>query len=161
MSEVDAEDIGRTVGIDLGSKRVGIAVSDGRGVLASPLIVLDRSGDWALDHQRIAALADEEEARRIVVGLPVDLRGIKALAANAVLEEIEAMRFTIHLPIETWDERMTSVAAHKAMRAQNISERKRRGQIDKWAAAVMLQGWLDSRTSPIKVTRDTARSNQR
>jgi len=136
---------GRSLGVDLGTKRIGIAVSDAGGVLASPLTTIDRSSNAVSDHKRIAQLAAEEEAVRIVVGLPIALDGKSGIAANAAKEEIQRMSANIDLPIVTWDERMTSALAHKALKAQNVSEKKRRGQIDKIAAAIILQGWLDSR----------------
>jgi putative holliday junction resolvase len=135
----------RVVGVDLGSKRIGIAVSDAGASLASPLTVLERSGSIEHDHVKINALAVEEEAACVVVGVPVNLAGEISIAAQSILEEVEQMKASIDVPIELWDERMTTAAAHKNLAAQNVSAKKRRGQIDKFAAAVMLQGWLDSR----------------
>ena len=83
----------------------------------------------------------------VVVGLPVDLQGRQAVAAQGVLAEVVAMRAALDVPVETWDERMTTAAAHKNLQAQGVSSRKRRDQIDKFAAAVMLQGWLDANRS--------------
>ncbi len=134
---------GRVLGVDLGSKRIGIAVSDARRTLASPLTVLDRTGSVAADHQRIAALADEEEVTLIVVGLPVTLDGHVAIAARAVKDEVAELEGTVSLPVETWDERMTTAAAHKSLAGQNLNSKQRRQQVDKWAAAEILQGWLD------------------
>lgn len=138
---------GRVLGIDFGSKRIGIAVCDARRTLASPLTVLDRSGDVGTDHRKIAGLVMEEEAELVVVGLPVALSGRQELAARGVLEEVAILGTALNVPVETWDERMTSAAAHKGLQAQNMSGKKRRTQVDKWAAAVMLQGWLDRQQS--------------
>jgi putative holliday junction resolvase len=136
--------VGRVLGVDFGSKRIGIAVSDAGESLASPLTVLERSGNLVTDHRRIQALVDEEEAYRVIVGLPVNLNGQREQAALAVLEEIPELELRLAVPVETWDERMTTAAAHKNLQAQNVSSKKRRNQIDKHAAAVMLQGWLDA-----------------
>lgn len=135
----------RSLGIDFGSKRIGIAVSDATGVLASPLLVVQRSGSVESDHKRILAIAAEEEAEVVVIGLPITLQGQRSIAAEAILDEVEKLRHVTELPIELWDERMTTAAAHKNLRAQNVNAKKRRDQVDKFAAAVMLQGWLDSR----------------
>lgn len=133
------------MGVDLGSRRIGIAVSDAGESLASPLLVLERSGSTHKDHVRIARLVEEEEAVRVVVGLPVALSGEVSLAAEAVLTEVKDMESALSVPIETWDERFTTAAAHKNLQAQGVSSKKRRNQIDKFAAAVMLQGWLDAK----------------
>ena len=138
---------GRVLGVDLGSKRIGIAVSDARGTMASPVTVVQRSGSLDADHRKIAALITEEEAVRVVVGLPVALSGQKSIAAQNVQTEVNLMTEALDVPVETWDERMTSAAAHKNLKAQGLSEKKRREQIDKWAAVSILQGWLD-RWSP-------------
>lgn len=136
--------IGRTLGVDFGSKRIGIAVSDARGTLASPVSVLQRSGNIAADHRAILRFVDEEDAVRVVVGVPINLNGKAEQAARAVLDEVEQLRTVVDVPVETWDERMTSAAAHKNLALQGLNEKKRREQIDKWAAAQILQGWLDA-----------------
>lgn len=141
------ESVGRVLGIDLGSRRIGVAVSDARRTLASPLFVLVRSGDVARDHSRLAEIVDEEEAVCVVVGMPLTLHGEHSIAAENVESEVREMRKALNVPIDTWDERMTTAAAHKNLRAQNVSAKKRRDQIDKFAAAIMLQGWLDARTT--------------
>jgi putative Holliday junction resolvase len=133
----------RVIGIDLGSKRIGVAVSDRTGTLASPLTVVLRSGDLAVDHQRLAALAAEEEAERMVIGLPLSLSGDAGPAARAALVEAEALAAVVGVPIETFDERLTTVTADRSLREGNIKGARRRQVIDKMAAAVMLQAWLD------------------
>jgi putative Holliday junction resolvase len=133
----------RVIGIDLGSKRIGVAVSDRTGTLASPLTVVLRSGDLVVDHQRLAAIAAEEEAERMVVGLPLSLSGDAGPAARAALVEAGALAEVVGVPIETFDERLTTVTADRALREGNIKGARRRQVIDKMAAAVMLQAWLD------------------
>ncbi len=137
----------RVLGIDLGSRRIGVAVSDATGVLASPLTVLERSGDLAADHRALAKLVREEEAERVVVGLPLSLSGAVGPAARAALEEAAAMADVVGVPVETFDERLTTVSANRSMMEQQLKARARRRIIDKVAAAVMLQAWLESRSA--------------
>lgn len=133
----------RVVGIDLGSKRIGVALSDPTGTLASPYVVLQRRGDRALDHQAIAAIVEEAEAARVVVGLPLSLDGTMGPAARAAAAEVEEMAAALPVPVETFDERLTTVTADKGMMELRMKADARRRVVDKVAAAVMLQAWLD------------------
>jgi putative Holliday junction resolvase len=135
---------GRVLGVDFGSKRIGVATSDATAVLASPLTVLQRSGDRAQDHRRLAALVEEEEAVRVVVGLPTDLQGKNGIAAQGVLAEVEQLATVLDVPVVTYDERMTTATASRRLADLGVSSKKQRGTIDKFAAAVILQGYLDS-----------------
>ena len=136
----------RALGIDLGSKRIGVALSDSAGTLATPYEVIQRSGDPVRDRRRIVELAEEADAECIVVGLPLSLDGSIGPAAQAALDEVEALGATTDLPIETYDERLTTVTADRSLMAANMNAKARRKVIDQVAAAVMLQAWLDSRT---------------
>ena len=89
----------RALGIDLGSKRIGIAVSDRSGTIASPLTVLQRSGSVRRDHQAIAALVVEEEAELLVVGLPLNMNGTMGPAAKAAVTEAEALATVVGVPV--------------------------------------------------------------
>jgi len=135
----------RVMGIDLGSKRIGVAVSDAGGVLASPYEVVARSGDEATDHRRLLAIAAEVEAERIVVGLPLSLDGSVGAAATAAIAEAERLGATTALPVDLYDERFTTVTADRNLMERNMKADARRRIIDKVAAAVMLQAWLDGR----------------
>lgn len=137
----------RALGIDLGSKRIGIAVSDRSGTIASPLLVLQRSGSTRRDHEAIRALAVEEEAEMLVVGLPLNMNGSSGPAAQAAIKEAEALATVVGVPVITFDERGTTVTADRALMEANISARDRRKYVDKVAAAILLQHWLDSRAS--------------
>lgn len=132
------------LGVDLGSKRIGIATGDTATKFASPHSVLTRSGSQKTDHERIGQLAADEETTLIVVGLPVDLQGNHGIAAQGVIAEVEELTTVVGVPVEMYDERMTSAAALKNLRATGHSSRKSRGQVDKHAAAIMLQGWIDA-----------------
>jgi putative Holliday junction resolvase len=134
----------RALGLDLGSKRIGIAVSDAGGVLASPRTTVERSGDPALDHRRIAELVAEEEAGLVVVGLPTSLDGTAGPAAVSVAREVEELRAVLAVPVVTHGERFTTVTAHEQLRAAGVGGRQRRGVVDQQAATVLLQAWLDA-----------------
>jgi putative Holliday junction resolvase len=135
----------RVVGIDLGSKRIGVAVSDASGTIASPLTVIARSGSRDADHRAIAGVVAEYEATRVVVGLPLTLAGGTGTAARAAIDEAAAIARVVGVPVETFDERLTTVAADAILRERGMRAEARRRLVDKVAAAVMLQSWLDSR----------------
>jgi putative holliday junction resolvase len=134
----------RALGIDLGSKRIGVAIGDRTGTIASPLSVLQRSGSQRRDHQAIAKLAAEEEVEIIVVGLPLNMNGSVGPAAQAAIAEAAKLATVVAVAVVTFDERRTTVTADQAMMEANMSAPARRRIVDKIAAAVMLQGWLDA-----------------
>lgn len=139
----------RVLGVDLGARRIGLALSDPLGVLAGPLAVLERTGDRAADHAAILRAATENEAGRIVVGVPLSLAtGRPGPAAQATLNEVAelavlAAALDPPVPVETYDERLTTVTAQRSLAAGGVRAKDRRSIVDKVAAAVMLQAWLD------------------
>lgn len=135
---------GRALGLDLGSKRIGVAVADRTGTIASPLHVLHRSGSVKRDHLAIAELVVEEEADIVVVGLPLNMNGSSGPAARAAIDEAAALATVVGVPVVTFDERRTTVTADQAMIEANMRAQARRRIVDKIAAAVMLQNWLDA-----------------
>jgi putative Holliday junction resolvase len=135
----------RALGIDLGSKRIGIALSDSAGTVATPYDTVLRSGSRAQDHRAIAALAAEAEVEVLVVGLPLSLDGTEGKAAKAAIAEAATLARSTGLPVETWDERLTTVTAHRDLQLMELDAKARREVVDKVAAAVMLQAWLDHR----------------
>ena len=139
---------GRALGIDLGTRRIGIAVSDSAGAMAMPRATLVRSGDPADDRRRLVDLVVEEEAVVVVVGLPLSMDGSRGRAAVSASEEAEALRVMLEehgVGVELFDERLTTVTAHQALAAGGTRERDRRDVVDKAAAAVMLTAWLERR----------------
>jgi putative holliday junction resolvase len=138
----------RAIGLDLGTKRIGVALCDSAGTLATPYEVLARSGDRAREHRRIAELAEEAGAEIVVVGLPLSLDGATGPAAQAALDEAEELRAVLSVPVVTHDERLTTVTAERQLAAQGVRGPARRKVIDKLAAAVILQSWLDHRRAP-------------
>jgi putative Holliday junction resolvase len=104
---------------------------------------VERSGDPALDHRRLLALAAEAEVEVLVVGLPIALDGSVGPAAENVLAEVDRLRDATDLPVETYDERLTTVTATRLLRESGVTGKAQRRVIDKVAAAVILQAWLD------------------
>jgi putative holliday junction resolvase len=137
----------RALGLDLGSKRIGVAVSDRSGTIASPLTVLARGRSRRDDHERIAALVREEEAEVVVVGLPRSLAGGDGPAARAARDEVAVLATVVGVPVELHDERFTTVTATRALADAGVRSSERRGKVDKVAAAVILQSWLDGRST--------------
>ncbi|MBL8779050.1 MAG: Holliday junction resolvase RuvX [Acidimicrobiales bacterium] len=136
---------GRVLGIDLGQRRIGLAISDPDRAVASPDRVIIRSGDVPRDRRAIAEAAAEWEATLIVVGLPLSLDGTDGPAATAARAEATKIGEVTGLPVETYDERFTTVTAQRSLAEQNVRGKDRRKVIDMVAAAVLLQAWLDRR----------------
>lgn len=141
----------RVIGVDLGARRIGLAVTDPSGVLASPHATLERAADRAADHRAILAAAVEVEATRIVVGLPRSLDGTLGRAARSVLDEVAAITEVARasgIEVDTYDERFSTMIAQRNLRAATPRRTKRRKaqreSIDAEAAAVILQSWLDA-----------------
>jgi putative holliday junction resolvase len=137
----------RALGLDLGTKRIGVAVSDRSGTIASPLTVLVRTGTRTEDHRRIAGLVADEEAEVVVVGLPLSLDGSVGPAARTAESECAELRAALSVPVELFDERLTTVTAERALTEARIRGPARRGVVDKVAAAILLQAWLDRRAA--------------
>jgi putative Holliday junction resolvase len=135
----------RALGIDLGSKRIGIAVSDLSGTIASALTTVHRSSSRRHDHAAIAKLVRDEEAEQVVVGLPLSLDGSTGPAARAAKTEAKQLASVVGVPVTMYDERFTTVTAERGMLEAGLDARQRRKVVDKVAAAVMLQAWLDHR----------------
>jgi putative Holliday junction resolvase len=106
--------------------------------------VLQRSGSQGRDHRAVAALVAEEEAEAVVVGLPLNMDGSSGPAARAAVAEAEALATVVGVPVVCFDERRTTVTAQQALRAAGTRARDQRDVVDKVAAAVMLQQWLDA-----------------
>lgn len=132
----------RAVGIDLGTARVGVAVSDPGGVLASPYEVVPRDDRT---HARLCAIVEEVGAEVVVVGLPLSLDGSHGPAAQRVEAEAAQLRELLPVPVELYDERFTTVTAERSMKERRMKAPARRSVVDQVAAAVLLQSWLDGR----------------
>lgn len=133
----------RVVGVDLGSRRIGVAVSDRSGTLAMPYTLIERGADHHHDHLAIAAVVAETGAERVVVGLPLALNGRIETAARLVLTEVDELSVVLPVPVECHDERFSTVSAERSLRAAGMGGVARRRVVDQVAAAVLLQSWLD------------------
>jgi putative Holliday junction resolvase len=137
----------RALGIDPGTKRIGLAVSDRSGTIASPLLVLQRSRSRTHDLAELARVAREEEVDVIVMGLPLNMDGSEGPSAKAAIAEARRLATLVDVPIELHDERLTTVSADRSMLAAGLDAVERRSRVDKVAAAIMLQSWLDRRAA--------------
>ncbi len=137
----------RVLALDLGSKRIGVAVSDPSETIASPDRVLERTGSRARDHKAIGELVAEWGAELVVVGLPLSLSGDDGPAARATREEVAELARDLTVRVELHDERLTTVTASRTLQEAKMTADARRRVVDKVAAAVLLQSWLDGRAS--------------
>ena len=135
--------MGRILGLDVGERRIGVAISDPEGRLAVPLRILERRGE-AADAQAIADLARAEAVEALVVGYPVSLTGDAGPQARLVQAFARRVAEATGLPLELQDERLTSVQAERARRPAR-GARRRRAPADDSAAAIILQAYLDRR----------------
>jgi putative Holliday junction resolvase len=135
---------GRRLGIDVGAVRVGVAICDPDGVLATPLVTVPRDVEGGSDLRTIAGLVAEHEAVGVVVGLPRTLAGREGPAAEAARVFADALAGVVDVPLELSDERLTTVVATQQLRARGVKGRKQRAVVDQAAAVAILQGWLDA-----------------
>jgi putative Holliday junction resolvase len=135
----------RALGLDVGSKTIGVAISDELGMFAHPRVTLARKGTRG-DVEAVAAIVAEEKIEHVVVGLPLDLRGEMGPRAKRVQFFVDALgaRLGEGVAVETWDERFSTVAVERGLREQGLSAARRKELVDQQAAAFILQGWLDA-----------------
>ena len=134
---------GRVIAIDLGSRRIGVAVTDGLRMTAQPLETVPRHGGQR-DLDAIAALVRAHDAERIVLGLPLDPEGERGRAAKSVEAFAARLRAAVGVPVELIDESFSTVEAEEVLLAADVSRARRREVVDKMAAAVILRRWLDA-----------------
>ncbi|MDV4152333.1 Holliday junction resolvase RuvX [Clostridium sp. AL.422] len=132
----------RILGLDIGSKTVGVAISDPLGWTAQGITTIRRSKKEQ-DIEEIKKLCNEYSVETIVVGLPKNMNGSIGESGERVIEFAEQIKEYTGLKVEMWDERLTTVAAHKAMLEADLSRNKRKKIVDKIAATYILQGYLD------------------
>jgi putative Holliday junction resolvase len=133
----------RILAIDHGSKRMGIAVSDELKMIAQPLeyILAEPSADFLA---RLKELIHEKEVELILVGMPRNMDGTYGPAAQKVQEFVAVLKGALSVPIKFWDERLTSAQANRLLIQGNVRRNKRKEKVDKMAAAILLQSYLDS-----------------
>ena len=140
----DAKSYRRVLGIDYGSVRVGLSLSDPLGLIAQPIEAFRNDASLFANLEQVSA---RENVALIVVGMPFNLKGQKAQKAEEVQKFIEHLKKELDIEIRTWDERFTTTIANQTMLAMGTKRKERQkkdGRIDSMAAAVMLQGFLDS-----------------
>ena len=133
----------RILGIDYGSQRVGVSLSDPLGIIAQPMEALKNDASLFVHLQEVTR---REHVRLIVVGMPFNLKGQHAQKADEVEKFIEVLKANLALEVVTWDERFTTTMAHQTMRTMGTKKKERQkkdGRIDSMAAAIILQGFLD------------------
>jgi len=133
----------RVLGLDVGERRIGVAVSDALGLTAQRLTVVERGTRLDEDIRAVGALASERHADRIVVGLPLTLNGEVGHQAQQIMKFVEALRQAVPCPVETFDERLTTVQGERALLETDASRGKRKRLIDQVAAQLILQSYLD------------------
>ncbi len=134
----------RIMGLDVGDKTIGVALSDPLGWTAQGLEVIRRGNHIKQDFARLQEIVKEYEVESILVGFPKNMNGTVGPQGEKVLSFVEQLKGNINLPVKTWDERLSTVAAEKLLLQADVSRSKRKKVIDKMAAAVILQGYLDA-----------------
>ena len=134
---------GRLIGLDLGSRRIGVAVTDAARSVATGVTVIERGPNHARDHRMVAELVQEYEAVGVVVGLPLSMSGVRGPAADNVMAEVSELSTALDVEVQTMDERLSTVVAAGALRAGGRSARRQKSIIDQTAAAAILQSWVD------------------
>lgn len=132
----------RILGLDIGERYIGIAVSDGLGLTAQGVETFVREG-ISKDIGHLRGLVDRYEVEELVVGLPVNMNGTRGPQAEKAEELARLLSQELGLPVSTWDERLSTVAADKVLISADMSRKKRKTVVNKLAAQLILQGYLD------------------
>jgi putative Holliday junction resolvase len=135
---------GRTLGLDVGSRRIGVAVSDPLGITAQGLDTLQRRNKRH-DLAALEKIIRDYDVREIVVGLPLRMSGAEGTQSEKMQGFAEDLRRRFRLPVHLWDERLTSAEANRLLRETELSIEKRARAVDRMAAVLILQGWMESR----------------
>jgi len=134
----------RILGLDVGTKRIGVAISDALLITAQGMGTIHRK-ELNVDLEEINRMVKENDVSEIVAGLPISMNGTHSQKTKEVIEFIENLKKVVSVPINTWDERLSTVFAERALLEADMSRAKRKKVTDKIAAQVILQGYLDSR----------------
>lgn len=133
----------KILGLDYGEARIGVAVSDSLGILATPLETVSEK-DREKQLEAVAAAARENGAERLVFGLPIRMDGSRGHRAEYTEEFARELSERTGLPYDMWDERLSSAEAHRVLETGGVSGKKRKTKVDKIAAVIILQGYLDA-----------------
>jgi putative Holliday junction resolvase len=134
----------RLLGLDVGDKTIGVAVSDEMGWTAQGVEVIRRTSEQR-DMDRLLEIAQQWEVSRIIIGLPKNMNGTIGPSGEKCIAFAEQIKQTLSLPVDLWDERLTTKAAERTLIQADVSRKKRKQVIDKMAAMLILQNYLDSK----------------
>lgn len=149
MNSDPSKPCGRILGLDVGLRRIGIAVSDPLGITAQGLETLQRRNKRH-DLAALEQIIQRYEVKEIVVGLPLRLSGAESSQSEKVQVFAEELRRRFALPVHLWDERLTSVEANRLLRQTDLSIEKRAKAVDRMAAVLILQGFMEARRSRVQ-----------
>ncbi|HST13054.1 MAG TPA: Holliday junction resolvase RuvX [Terriglobales bacterium] len=147
-SDTSESQVRRVLGLDVGSRRIGIAVSDPLGITAQGLETLQRQNK-RLDFEKLAKLVDEYSVAEIVVGFPLRMSGAEGIQAEKMHRFAEDLRERLQLPVHLWDERLTSAEANRLLRETEMSIQRRGQVVDQMAAVLILQSWMENRSQAL------------
>ena len=136
--------LGRILGLDVGSRRIGVAVSDPLGITAQGLETLQRRNKRH-DYEHLQRVIREYQVKEIVVGLPLRMSGAEGIQSEKMRAFAEDLKKKFRLPVHLWDERLTSAEANRFLRETEMSIEKRGKAVDRMAAVLILQGWMEQR----------------
>lgn len=137
----------RIMGLDVGTKTVGVAISDELGMTAQAITTVRRK-NLRSDLGELSKLIAEHGVERVVVGLPLNMDGSEGERAQASRDFARKLEEDAHVPVELWDERLSTVAAQRVLLEADLSREKRKKVVDQVAATFILQGWLDAKRPP-------------
>jgi putative holliday junction resolvase len=135
----------RILGLDVGSKRIGLAISDPLGITAQGLETLQRQNK-RLDFAQLEQVIREHRVTEIVIGLPLRMTGGEGIQAEKMQAFADQIRHRFRLPVHLWDERLTSAQANRLLRETDMSIKRRGEVVDQMAAVLILQSWMDARS---------------
>ena len=141
-----ARPLGRVLGLDVGARRIGVAVSDPLGITAQGLETLHRQNKRH-DFDHLKKVIRDYEVKEIVVGLPLRMSGAEGTQSEKMRAFAEDLRKKFRLPVHLWDERLTSAEANRFLRETDLSIEKRGKAVDRMAAVLILQGWMEQRSA--------------
>ncbi|MBD2665390.1 Holliday junction resolvase RuvX [Richelia sinica] len=148
MPQTQSKSFVSALGLDVGSKRIGVAGCDGTGLIATGITTIERKS-FREDVELIQKLVSDRQVQVLVIGLPYSMDGSLGFQARQVKKFAQRLAQTLNLPLEYVDERLTSYQAEQMLIAENRSPSRNKGLIDRKAAALILQQWLDTRRSLI------------
>ena len=138
----------RILGLDVGSRRIGVAISDLLGITAQGLATIQRQNK-RLDFEQLERVIKEYQVQEVVVGLPLRMSGQEGIQAEKMQAFAEDLRQRFNLPVHLWDERLTSAQANRLLRETDMSIKRRGEVVDQMAAVLILQSFMDSRANNI------------